>query len=114
MYYINYIYNIQKHIECVYHVSSMGRALDYRGSWKKRARRDPCEIRRPCQIICEFFQHIKQPQTIRCLVNSQSLSTALTVISATLKVLQHLKHPYYQRGARESTVTVCVSKRLTE
>ena len=30
-------------------------------------RSDPCEIRRQCQIICEFFQHIKQLQTIRYL-----------------------------------------------
>ena len=33
----------------------------------EEACRDPCEIRRQCQIICEFFQHIKQPLTIRCL-----------------------------------------------
>ena len=37
------------------------------GSWKKRACRDSYEIRRQCQIICEFFQHIKQLRTIRCM-----------------------------------------------
>ena len=36
-------------------------------SWKKRARRDPCEIRRQCQIICKLFQHVKQLRTVRCL-----------------------------------------------
>ena len=40
-------------------------------------------------------------------VNSQSLSTAQTVISANIEGLHLLKHPCYQRCARESTVTVC-------
>ena len=57
-------------------------------SWKGCARRDPCEISRQCQIIFEFFQHIKQLLTIRCLQkNSQSISTAPTVISANIECL---------------------------
>ena len=42
------------------------------------------QIRRQCQIIIEFFQHIKQPNHTMSTVNRQSLSTALTVISANI------------------------------
>ena len=59
-------------------------------SWKKYVRGDPYEIRRQCLIIWEFFQHIKQFETIRCLLKIARPSTALTIISANIEGLLKL------------------------
>ena len=63
---LSFFKNMYSHFNCIsVHVSIT--IMHKEGSWKKRARRDPCDIRRQCQIICEFFQHIEQLRTIRCL-----------------------------------------------
>ena len=81
---------------------------DTRGLWKKRSRRDPCETRRHSQVISKFYQHSKTTSKhAMSAVNSQNLSTALTIISTNIKgVLQLLKDSY----TRVSIVTACATK----
>ena len=60
-----------------YHVSAGDTPLyisfKRRGSWKKRARRDPCKINRRCRVIFVFFQHMKRTSNhTMSAVNGQS------------------------------------------
>ena len=56
------------------------------GSWKERARRDPCEIRMSNNLRILPTHQTTSNHTMST-VNSQSLSTALTVISANIESL---------------------------
>ena len=74
------------------------------GPWKKRACRGPATVtRQPSLVINQFFHHIKLQQPYDVCRHQR-----------TLKVLQLLKLPYYQRCARESVVIACVSKKYTD
>ena len=67
-----------------------------------------------CIACLQDIVHIKLQIRKMSDANSQDLSTAMTVISANIEGLTASKHPCYQICASDSTVTVCVSKRLTE
>ena len=61
------------------------KTLSHRESWKKRARRDHCEIRRLSNNLRILPSHQTTSNHTMSAVNSQSLSTGLTVVSANIE-----------------------------